>query len=139
MPDHVLAGALYQPVKEVLVAADDDDREAIEAGIYRALRASGIFLNDEMIIKASAPLKVPTRQTSSDVINVLSEDELAEVMERARKSACAVVARMFAGETSPAPTQTGMRSPCEYCGASDACPLDSRLEGGKVRKLGKEE
>lgn len=138
MPDHVIAGALYQPVKEVLVPAEDDDREAIEAGIMKALRASGIFLDDEMIIKASSPLKVPTRRTASDVINVLTEDGMKEVMERAKESACAVIARMFAGETTPEPLQSGLRSPCEYCGASDACPLDSRLEGGKVRKLGEE-
>ena len=135
MPDHILAGALYQPVKEVLVDAEDDDEIKIEDEIEKALRSKGIYLNDETIQKASAPLKIPTRTSTSDVINVLTPEGLEEVMERGKESACAVIARMLAGQTTPNPVQDGMRSPCEYCGNSGACPLDSRLEGGRVRKL----
>ena len=135
MPDHVLAGALYQPVKEVLVDAEDDDQGTIEAEIEKALQAKGVYLDDEEIQRASAPLKIPKRATTSDVINVLTQEGLQELMDQGKASACAVIARMFSGETTPRPIQAGMRSPCEYCGNSQACPLDSRLEGGKVRKL----
>ena len=142
MPDHVLAGALYQPVKEVLVDAEDDDAETIESGIEKALRSKGVYLDDEEIQKASAPLKIPARATTSDVINVLTPEGLQELIEKGKASACAVISRMFSGETTPNPIQDGMRSPCEYCGNPSACALDSRLDGGKVRKLesaGKEE
>ncbi len=135
MPDHVLAGALYQPVKEVLVDAEDDDKETIENGIEKALRSKGVYLDDEEIQQASAPLKIPTRATTSDVINVLTPEGLQSLMDKGKASACAVISRMFAGETTPNPIQDGMRSPCEYCGNPQACPLDSRLEGGRVRKL----
>lgn len=139
LPDHILAGALYQPVKEVLVDARDGDGEKIEDGIRQALRSRGIFLDDETIKKASAPLKIPTRAVTSDVISVLSPEGLEEVIERGKASACDVISRMLSGGTTPSPIQDGLRSPCEYCGVSDACPLDSRLEGGKVRKLGVKE
>ena len=135
MPDHVLAGALYQPVKDVLIDAEDDDKETIESGIEKALRSKGVYLDDEEIQQASAPLKIPTRQTTSDVINVLTQEGLQDLMDKGKASACAVISRMFAGETTPNPIQDGMRSPCEYCGNPQACPLDSRLEGGRVRKL----
>lgn len=142
MPDHILAGALYQPVKEVLVDAGDEDESKIKEEIEKALRSRGIYLNDERLQKASAPIKIPGRTTTSDVINVLTPEGLNEVMERGRESACAVITRMLAGQTAPNPVQDGMRPPCEYCGNGGACPLDSRLEGGRVRKLediGKEE
>lgn len=135
MPDHVLAGALYQPVKEVLVDAEDDDRETIENGIEKALRSKGVYLDDEEIQQASAPLKIPTRTTTSDVINVLTREGLQDLMDKGKASACAVISRMFSGQTTPNPIQDGMKSPCEYCGNGQACPLDARLEGGKVRKL----
>ena len=138
MPDHIIAGALYQPVREVLVDAEDGDVQKIEDGIERALRSKGIYLDDEWIQKASSPLKIPTRATASDVINVLSQEGLEEVIEKGKKSACAVITRLLSGDTTPNPIQDGMRPPCEYCGGSVACPLDSRLEGGHVRKLGEE-
>lgn len=136
MPEYILAGGLYQPVKEVFVEAADEDRQAIEDGILKELRSKGIYLDDEAIQKASAPLKIPTRATASDVINVLSPDGLERVIEQGKESARTVLGRMFSGETAPNPVQDGLRSPCEYCGVADACPLDSRLEGGRVRKLG---
>ena len=135
MPDHVLAGALYQPVKEVLVNAEDDDRETIESEIEKALRSKGVYLDDEEIQKASAPLKIPARATTSDVINILTKEGLQDLMDKGKASACAVITRLFSGQTTPNPIQDGMRSPCEYCGNPQACPLDSRLDGGKVRKL----
>ena len=135
MPNHVLAGALYQPVKEVLVDAEDDDTETIESGIEKALRSKGVYLDDEEIQQASAPLKIPTRATKSDVINVLTQEGLQDLMDKGKASACAVISRMFSGETTPNPIQDGRHSPCEYCGNAQACPLDSRLEGGRVRKL----
>ena len=94
-----------------------------------------MYLDDEEIQRASAPLKIPKRATTSDVINVLTQEGLQDLMDQGKASACAVITRMFSGETTPRPIQAGMRSPCEYCGNSQACPLDSRLEGGKVRKL----
>jgi len=135
MPDHLLAGALYQPVKEVLVDARDEDAEAISRGIEKALRARGVFLDDAEIQQASAPLKIPTRASASDVISVLTPQGLKDLMDRGAKSACAVVETMFSGATTPNPLQSGMRSPCEYCGNRAACPLDSRLPGGRVRRL----
>ena len=130
-----LSGALYQPVKEVLVDAADGDRAAIEEGIAKALRARGIFLDDKEIQQASAPLKIPARASATDLLSVVTPEGLEEVIDKGVESACTVVRRMFAGETTPNPLQDGMRSPCEYCGMRDACPLDSRLEGGRVRKL----
>ena len=135
MPDHVLAGALYQPVKEVLVEAADDDLQTIEDGIEKALRSRGIYLDDKEIQKASAPLKIPGRHTASDIINVLSPEGLEEIIEKGKASARAVIARMFSGDTTPNPIQDGLRPPCEYCGVSVACPLDPRLEGGRIRRL----
>ena len=136
MPDHILAGALYQPVKEVLVEAEDTDGERIEDGIRKALRSRGLCLNDDAILKAGEPLKIPARASSSDIISVLSPEGLEQVIEKARNSASFVITRMFSGDTTPRPLQDTLRSPCEYCGASGACPLDSRLEGGRVRRLG---
>ena len=136
MPDYIPAGALYQPVKEVLVEAQDSDGEIIEEGIRKALRSRGICLDDKAILKAGEPLKIPARASASDVISVLSPEGLEQVIEQARRSASAVITRMFSGDTTPSPLQDGLRSPCEYCGASGACPLDSRLEGGRVRRLG---
>ena len=137
MPDHILAGALYQPVKQVLVDAEDDDFQAIADGIEKALRAKGIFLDDEQIQKASAPLKIPRKSSSgtSDVISVVTKDGMEEVILEGEESAKRVLARMLSGRTTPNPIQDGMRSPCEFCQVPDGCPRDPRLEGGKMRKL----
>ena len=137
MPDYTLAGALYQPVKQVLVEADDADAAAIQGGIEKALCSKGIYLDDERIKKAGAPLKIPKRVSpGSDLINMLSAEGLEEVINRGAKSAAMVITRMMSGNTTPNPVQDGVSSPCEYCRVADACPLDSRLEGGRVRKLG---
>ena len=136
MPDHILAGALYQPIKQVLADAEDDDEEKIEKEIERVLRAKGIYLNDEALQNAAKPLKIPRSTTSSDVISVLSPEGLQEVMDKSARSACRIISRMLAGNTTPNPLQGNLTSPCSYCGMADGCPLDSRLEGGQVRKLG---
>ena len=136
MPDHTLAGALYQPVKQVLVDAEDDDTQTITDKIDKALQAKGIFLDDEQIQKASAPLKIPKRSSgASDVISVLTPEGMEEVILQGEESAKKVLARMLSGKTTPCPVQDGMRSPCEFCGLPDGCPMDSRLEGGRVHKL----
>ena len=135
MPGYILAGALYQPVREVLVDEADGNTEQIQEKIEKALRAKGLYLDDEAIQRASAPLKIATRATSSDVISVLSSEGMQEIMEKGKVSACEVVRRMLDGNTTPNPIQDGLRSPCEYCGMREACPLDSRLPDGKVRKL----
>lgn len=136
LPGYIPAGALYQPVKEVLVDADDDDKDAIEEGIEKALRSRGLYLDDEEILRASAPIRLQTRAASSDVVSCLTLEGLQELIEKGKAAASAVVSRMLSGETAPAPLQSGMRSPCEYCGKKQACPLDSRLPGGQVKKLG---
>ncbi len=136
MPDHILAGALYQPIKQVLADAEDDDEEKIEKEIEKVLRAKGIYLNDEALQDAAKPLKIPRSTTSSDVISVLSPEGLQEVMDKSARSACRIISRMLAGNTTPNPLQGNLTSPCSYCGMADGCPLDSRLEGGQVRKLG---
>ncbi len=135
MPDHIIAGALYQPVKEVLTDARDEDIEKIEASIEKALQSKGIYLDDDAVKQAAAPVKIPSRKSTTDLINVLSEDGLRDVMERGKSAACDVVGRMFAGITTPNPLQGGATSPCEYCGNKGACPIDPRLDGGRVRKL----
>ena len=111
--------------------------EAIADGIENALRAKGIFLDDEQIQKASAPLKIPRKSSSgtSDIISVVTKDGMEEVILEGEESAKRVLARMLSGRTTPNPVQDGMRSPCEFCQVPDGCPRDPRLEGGKVRKL----
>ena len=136
MPGYTLAGALYQPVKPVLVNdVEDNDTEKIESSIEKELQAKGIYLDDKQIQRASAPLKIPARASTTDLINVLSPEGLAQVIEKGAESAVMVIERMLAGGTTPNPVQDGQRSPCEYCDKKDACPLDSRLPGGRVRKL----
>ena len=137
MPDYTLAGALYQPVRQVLVEAEDADAAAIESGISKTLCAKGIYLDDERIQKAGSPLKIPRRIVpGSDLINVLSPEGLDAVIDEGAASAARVITRMMSGDTTPNPVQDGMSSPCTYCRMADACPLDSRLEGGRVRRLG---
>ena len=137
MPDYIQAGALYQPVRQVLVEAEDADMAAIAEGIGKALRARGIFLDDEALQKAGAPLKIPRRSSgTSDVISIVTPKEMEEVIARGAAGAARVLSRMLSGQTTPCPVQDGMHSPCEYCQLADGCPIDSRLEGGRVRKLG---
>ena len=137
MPDYTQDGALYQPVKQVLVDAEDNDEDAILGGIEKALLPKGIFLDDEQIIRAGSPLKIPRRTAAgtSDVISVLSPEGMEEVIRQGGESAKKVLRRMLDGKTTPSPIQDGMRPPCEYCTMPDACPFDSRLEGAKIRKL----
>ena len=135
MPDYILAGALYQPVKEVIDKADDGDIAKINENIDNALRARGVFLSDEIIKKASYPLKVPKNMSNTNLISAVTAEGLEDVMKKGADSAKNVIERMLSGDTTPNPLQDGMRSPCEYCGMKEACPFDSRLEGGRVRKL----
>ena len=71
----------------------------------------------------------------SDVISVLTPEGMADVILQGEESAKRILARMLSGKTTPCPVQDGMRSPCEFCSVPDGCPMDSRLEGGRVRKL----
>ncbi len=135
MPDYILAGALYQPVKEVIDKADDGDIAKINENIDNALRARGVFLSDEIIKKASYPLKVPKNMSNTNLISAVTAEGLEDVMKKGADSAINVIERMLSGDTTPNPLQDGMRSPCEYCGMKEACPFDSRLEGGRLRKL----
>ena len=135
MPGYVLAGALYQPVRQVYVDEYEEDREAVEKKMDKMLSSRGIYLDDDTLKKACYPVKIPARYSSSDVISVMSEEELAETVEKGKESAREVAQRMLDGVTTPMPVQDGAVSPCSYCKMRDACQFDERLAECKVRVL----
>ena len=96
----------------------------------------GAIRDIRAVLKKAAMDAMLEIEELSDVISVLSPEGLQEVMDKSARSACRIISRMLAGNTTPNPLQGNLTSPCSYCGMADGCPLDSRLEGGQVRKLG---
>nr|MCR5263666.1 PD-(D/E)XK nuclease family protein [Clostridiales bacterium] len=135
MPDHMIAGALYQPVREIIVESDADDTDIIDKKIESDLCSRGIILDDERIRTAASPVKYKVNSSSSDIIRTVSEEGMTDVIKRGAGSACAVIRKMLDGETAPDPLQDGVSLPCGYCGARNACPFDTRIDGCRVRKL----
>lgn len=133
LPEFQVAGGLYQPVKDVLVASED--RAVILDRIDKEMQASGMILDDKGVQAAAMPVKLSTRATSSDTITVVTPDEMQEINQGALDVIRNAVEDIRSGNTSPAPVKDGQKSPCEYCPYTMACPFDTRMKGGTVKTV----
>ena len=131
LPDFQVAGGLYQPVKDVLIASED--LTVIQNKLDREMQASGMILNDQQVQEAAKPVKIPARSSSSDTITVVTPEEMDSINHGAMDVIRSAVEDIRSGNTSPAPVQDGMKSPCEYCAYTMACPFDTRMKGGTVQ------
>ena len=131
LPDFQVAGGLYQPVKDVLIASED--LTVIRDRLDKELQASGMILDDRQVQEAAKPVKLPSRTSSSDTITVVSQEEMENINRGALDVIRTSVEDIRSGNTSPAPVRDGQKSPCEYCPYTMACPFDTRMKGGTVQ------
>ncbi|MCR4883957.1 MAG: PD-(D/E)XK nuclease family protein [Clostridiales bacterium] len=131
LPGFQVAGGLYQPVKDVLIASEDE--AVILNKMEKEMQASGMILDDALVQAAAMPVKIPARVSSSDAITVVSPDEMKNINQGALDVIRHAVEDIRKGNTSPAPVRDGQKSPCEFCSYCMACPFDSRMKGGTVQ------
>ena len=131
LPGFQVAGGLYQPVKDVLIASEDE--AVILNKMEKEMQASGMILDDALVQAAAMPVKIPARASSSDAITVVSPDEMKNINQGALDVIRHAVEDIRKGNTSPAPVRDGQKSPCEFCSYCMACPFDSRMKGGTVQ------
>ena len=127
------AGGLYQPIKDVLIEAEDSDK--IRAGIDRELQTAGVILDDKGIQAAMKPVKISKKSEENDMISAVTPEELQTVLDCALDVVTQRVERIRRGETAPAPLQDGQEAPCAWCDHRDACKFDSTLPGCRIREL----
>ena len=66
-------------------------------------------------------------------VTVVTPEEMDSINHGAMDVIRSAVEDIRSGNTSPAPVQDGMKSPCEYCAYTMACPFDTRMKGGTVQ------
>ena len=135
LPDYQPAAGLYQPVISTLIDARDDDKDSLKSGRQKSIQAKGLILNNNDVKKALDPVKLPRGSATSDVIALVSVEEMEEAYLSALETASISAMSILSGVTQPAPVQTGQRIPCEYCSGLRACMRDARLKGGRVNVL----
>ena len=128
------AGALYQPIRDVLIDGGADPG-SLQEQIDKALQTSGIILDDKAVQQAAKPLKIARRLETNDTVSAVSAGEMLALEGSSLSVITGKVNRIRAGETAPAPLQDGRESPCTMCEARDACPYDPSLPGFRVREL----
>ena len=131
LPEYQPAGALFQPVRDVLV--DEANPEKILTRIDTDLRTSGMILRDPVIQEAMKPVKIGIGK--NDTITAVSQDEMQRITDRALEVVVETVEDIRSGNVSPLPLQDGNVSPCSYCDHAGACPHDSRMPGGRIEIL----
>ena len=127
------AGGLYQPIREVLVAGEDE--EQISAGIDKELQTSGMILDDKAVQAAMQPVKIGKRLDTNDTLSAVSPQEMRDVTDCALRAVAERVDRIRRGETAPAPVRDGSQSPCAWCDHADACLYDSTLPGCAIPEV----
>ncbi len=132
------AGGLYQSVKQPMVDAADEDVERLENKMDSELRMQGILLDEEQVLSAMGTVKT---SKAKDVIALVSMEDMSLRMEEAVHTAEHLADMIYAGNISirPVKIKNTDRSPCQYCDAYNACPVDSRIRGGQVEVLSETE
>ncbi len=126
------AGAVFQPVKEIVV---ETSKDKVEDEMRKVARIRGLVLDDKVVQAGMEPLKVSKKSATADIIPVVSSEELSEIVSSSLTVMGELIDMQFSGVTSPSPLADGDRLPCEYCPIQKACPRDPRLPGGKARYL----
>jgi len=127
------AGALYQPVKDVLVKNGEDGRT--EEEIDKALQTSGIILDNRGVQEAAKPVKISRKSETNDTVNVVTAEGMLELEDATHARAGEFVGRIRAGETAPAPVKDGQESPCHYCDHESGCTHDSTMPGSRMAEV----
>ncbi len=123
------AGMFYFHVDDPCIDSESRDPDEIEAARTKALRLSGVFIDDPAVIEAFSPdpdSVVSTRGSTSK----LSEEDFRLLMDHALKKASELAAGIMAGETPIAPRIIAPgKTSCSYCDYVSACLQDPVLGG----------
>jgi len=126
------AGGVFQPIREIVV---ETNPESVNNEIRKVARTQGIVLDDKTVQTGMDPLKVSKKSPTSDIIPVVSAEEMREMIQSALRITGSLIDLQFDGETIPSPLIEGDRAPCEYCMIHQACSRDPRIPGGQGRIL----
>ena len=144
MPHARPAGALYFPVEDREVSAEEDDPEAIDEARMKNMRMKGIVAAREDVVRAMdrdiSPYSVDKvfnrdGSVSKSADWAVEETTLRGLMDAAADKAGELCGRMRDGEISAAPVTDGTDTPCRYCeyhgicraGKKDGRPLEKGI------------
>lgn len=137
------AGAFYFTVKDPMVNAEEDVREAAEKLIAGALHLRGVVLSDAKIIAAmdadepefSLGRILLKDGSVSKSANALPLADMHALIRHAESTAAALAQRIRQGEVAASPAQVEGWSACEHCEYAAICGLDPALPGCEKREL----
>lgn len=129
------AGMYYMQVQEPVV----DSTEQVQREIMKAFRLSGLTLADPQVVAATAGEDEDAQVISTrGAKGIVTESEMARVMDYAREKSAETLSRIYAGEAQVSPARMGGSSGadiCKSCESRSICGFDTRLPGCTYREL----
>lgn len=133
-------GIFYLRLRDLLILDTSDDPETIAAAVIDALLLDGIVIDDPAILEKMDPgitetggsiLRLKGRAKAIEKkTNVLSAQEMDQLMTYAEEMANCAAQYALAGLIDNAPLLIGQVSPCQYCDYRYIC----RFEAGMVER-----
>ena len=135
------AGAFYFKVADPVVESESRDPEAVEGERVKELRLSGLYINDQAVLKAMSPgvdkivnLTLKSDGTPQSSASMLDEDGFALLIRYAIEAAARMTDEIAAGKTGIDPKKMSGFCSCDKCDWKNVCQQDPLL-GGMPRTL----
>ena len=129
-PQAHVAGAMYFPVEDKEVAAENDDPAAIESDRMKNVRMKGIVTAEEDVVRAMdrdiAPYSVDKVFNKDGSVSksadwAVEEPIIRGLMDASEEKAGELCDRIRSGEIDAAPVTDGELSSCRYCEYHGIC------------------
>ena len=135
------AGAFYFKVADPVVESPSRDPDVVEGERVKELRLSGLYINDQAVLKAMSPgvdkivnLTLKSDGTPQSSTSMLDEDGFALLIRYAIEAAARMTDEIIAGKTGIDPKKMSGFCSCDKCDWKNICQQDPLL-GGMPRTL----
>ena len=135
------AGAFYFKVADPVVESESRDPDVVEGERVKELRLSGLYINDQAVLKAMSPgvdkivnLTLKSDGTPQSSASMLDEDGFALLIRYAIEAAARMTDEIAAGKTGIDPKKMSGFCSCDKCDWKNICQQDPLL-GGMPRTL----
>ena len=130
------AGAFYFKVADPVVDSDSRDPDVVEGERNRALRLSGLYIDDQAVLAAMSPevdkivnLTLKNDGTPKSSVSMMDEDGFDLLIRHAIRAAESITRGILSGKTAIAPKKMSGFNACDRCDWRAVCQQDPLLGG----------
>jgi len=135
----VPAGVLYSPARDVLLSMPrGSSPEEIAAERQKALRRSGLILNDPEVIEAmengDRPRRIPVTFKKGEAVGSLaSAEQLGRLAAHVERTLIEMGREVRAGSILANPLKSPAEDPCAYCEFAAACDFREGVDEARIK------